>query len=294
MIYWSSKIINDSQKWVDLFISDLMRINETNNEKELLQSKIDNWNTTINGKKAYKTISYVESLCNTYNPTVDFWKEYKFDACNNIPTASENNYKKKLYIRVYGAKEYNYSFKTVRTWDGDRCLWLPIDILKKVRSWFKTDSKNCRKFLSSIMSDIFVSGSYKTDVNGNKASIDNLFSALKMYIKRNEVEIIDQNEIDELKTLLKQYFIEYEKIAGNQNKAKEWVLNNSNKDSDNIFEVKETTYTDILENDKNEMQINNISTVSNSNLDNVVDTEIELSKEIQELSDKDFWIAISA
>lgn len=212
LVYWSNNLHNNASK----YIKDYLNHFNITNPDELIKDKINYYSNH------YKDIDTITNGIDLYSPMVSC----HINACNKLNQVNYGNedkvFKKSVNIRVYGG-ERNESIKSVRTLDGSKCLYLPLDIKMQLFSWYNKDSKSCRKYLKEISKDIF------PNKKKEEGSIFNLYKVITAFNKRNPDRIInlDDNQIeilkDDLKTIFSYYKDSYEYAPVIKNDAMENV-----------------------------------------------------------------------
>lgn len=194
LVYWSNNLHNNASK----YINDYLNHFNITNPDELLKDKITYYSNH------YKDIDTITNGIDLYSPMVNC----QVHACNKLNQVNYGNedkvFKKSVNIRVYGG-ERNESIKSVRTLDGSKCLYMPLDIKMKLFSWYNQDSKSCRKYLRTIAKDIF------PNKKNEEGSIFNLFTIMTVFNKRNPDRLsqLDDNSIEILKEDLNHIFNNY-------------------------------------------------------------------------------------
>lgn len=194
LVYWSNNLHNNASK----YINDYLNHFNITNPDELLKDKITYYSNH------YKDIDTITNGIDLYSPMVNC----QVHACVKLDQVNYGNedkvFKKGVNIRVYGS-ERNESIKSVRTLDGSKCLYMPLDIKMKLFSWYYQDSKSCRKYLRTIAKDIF------PNKKNEEHSIFNLFTIMTVFNKRNPDRLIqlDDNSIEILKEDLRHIFNNY-------------------------------------------------------------------------------------
>lgn len=194
LVYWSNNLHNNASK----YINDYLNHFNITNPDELLKDKITYYSNH------YKDIDTITNGIDLYSPMVNC----QVHACIKLDQVNYGNedkvFKKSVNIRVYGG-ERNESIKSVRTLDGSKCLYMPLDIKLKLFSWYNQDSKSCRKYIRTIAKDIFPSK------KNEEHSIFNLFTIMTVFNKRNPDRLsqLDDNTIEVLKEDLNHIFNNY-------------------------------------------------------------------------------------
>lgn len=194
LVYWSNNLHNNASK----YINDYLNHFNITNPDELIKDKITYYSNH------YKDIDTITNGIDLYSPMVSC----HINACNKLDQVNYGNedkvFKKSVNIRVYGG-ERNESIKSVRTLDGSKCLYMPLEIKMKLFSWYNQDSKSCRKYLRTIAKDIF------PNKKNEEHSIFNLFTIMTVFNKRNPDRLsqLDDNSIEILKEDLNHIFNNY-------------------------------------------------------------------------------------
>lgn len=194
LVYWSNNLHNNASK----YINDYLNHFNITNPDELIKDKISYYSNH------YKDIDTITNGIDLYSPIVNC----QVHACVKLDQVNYGNedkvFKKGVNIRIYGS-ERNESIKSVRTLDGSKCLYMPLDIKMKLFSWYYQDSKSCRKYLRTIAKDIF------PNKKNEEHSIFNLFTIMTVFNKRNPDRLsqLDDNSIEILKEDLNHIFNNY-------------------------------------------------------------------------------------
>lgn len=194
LVYWSNNLHNNASK----YINDYLNHFNITNPDELIKDKITYYSNH------YKDIDTITNGIDLYSPMVNC----QVHACVKLDQVNYGNedkvFKKSVNIRVYGS-ERNESIKSVRTLDGSKCLYIPLDIKMKLFSWYNQDSKSCRKYLRTIAKDIF------PNKKNEEHSIFNLFTIMTVFNKRNPDRLsqLDDNSIEIIKEDLNHIFNNY-------------------------------------------------------------------------------------
>lgn len=194
LVYWSNNLHNNASK----YINDYLNHFNITNPDELIKDKISYYSNH------YKDIDTITNGIDLYSPMVNC----QVHACVKLDQVNYGNedkvFKKGVNIRIYGS-ERNESIKSVRTLDGSKCLYIPLDIKMKLFSWYNQDSKSCRKYLRTIAKDIF------PNKKNEEHSIFNLFTVMTVFNKRNPDRLsqLDDNSIEILKEDLNHIFNKY-------------------------------------------------------------------------------------
>lgn len=195
LVYWTSKLNEHATKYINDYFSHF----NVANPEELLHDKIKQYS------RYYKDLDEITRLIDLYSPMVNC-QVHQFIKLDHINYGEENEQFKKcgVNIRVYGG-ERNETIKSVRTLDGSKCLYLPLDIKMQLFSWYNKDSKSCRKYLKEISKDIF------PNKKKEECSIFNLYKVMTVFNKRNPDRILnlDDKQIETLKEDLKTIFSYY-------------------------------------------------------------------------------------
>lgn len=207
--YWASKLHKNYQPFIDDYFSTIHC-----KKFDYIHSMISHY------ERVYKDLNEINTGIDNYSPDVSF-----AISANNLFNRIDDNgniIKRKLCVWAYGEPS-NYTYVGVRTWDGNFCLYLPVEIKTRLHQWFYIDSKSCRKYIRELTKDVIVNKT-KYDAKGNSASIDNLFRAMHKYNKENNSSIINEREIEILKEDLKDYFNKFKNMVGNQEEAMKEAL----------------------------------------------------------------------
>lgn len=194
LVYWSNNLHNNASK----YINDYLNHFNITNPDELIKDKITYYSNH------YKDIDIITNGIDLYSPMVNC----QVHACVKLDQVNYGNedkvFKKGVNIRVYGS-ERNESIKSVRTLDGSKCLYIPLDIKMNLFSWYYQDSKSCRKYIRTIAKDIF------PNKKNEEHSIFNLFTIMTVFNKRNPDRLskLDDNSIEILKEDLNHIFNNY-------------------------------------------------------------------------------------
>lgn len=194
LVYWTNNLHNNASK----YINDYLNHFNITNPDELLKDKITYYSNH------YKDIDTIINGIYLYSPMVNC----HIHQCIKLDQVNYGNedevFKKNINIRVYGS-ERNESIKSVRTLDGSKCLYMPLDIKMKLFSWYNQDSKSCRKYLKEISKDIF------PNKKNDEGSIFNLYKVMTAFNKRNPDRLsqLDDNSIEILKEDLNYIFNNY-------------------------------------------------------------------------------------
>lgn len=194
LVYWSNNLHNNASK----YIKDYLNHFNITRPDELIKDKITYYSNH------YKDIDTITNGIDLYSPMVNC----QVHACVKLDQVNYGNedkvFKKGVNIRVYGG-ERNESIKSVRTLDGSKCLYIPLDIKMKLFSWYNQDSKSCRKYLKEISKDIF------PNKKNDDGSIFNLYKVMTAFNKRNPDRLsqLDDNSIKVLKEDLNHIFNNY-------------------------------------------------------------------------------------
>lgn len=194
LVYWTNNLHNNASK----YINDYLNHFNITNPDELLKDKITYYSNH------YKDIDTITNGIDLYSPMVNC----QVHACIKLDQVNYGNedkvFKKSVNIRVYGS-ERNESIKSVRTLDGSKCLYIPLEIKMKLFSWYNQDSKSCRKYLRTIAKDIF------PNKKNEEGSIFNLYKVMTAFNKRNPDRLskLDDNSIEILKEDLNHIFGNY-------------------------------------------------------------------------------------
>lgn len=194
LVYWSNNLHNNASK----YINDYLNHFNITNPDELLKDKITYYSNH------YKDIDTIINGIDLYSPMVSC----HINACNKLNQVNYGNedkvFKKSVNIRVYGS-ERNESIKSVRTLDGSKCLYMPLEIKMKLFSWYNQDSRSCRKYLKEISKDVF------PNKKNDEGSIFNLYKVMTAFNKRNPDRLsqLDDNSIEILKEDLNHIFNNY-------------------------------------------------------------------------------------
>lgn len=195
LVYWSNNLHNNASK----YINDYLNHFNITNPDEIIKDKITYYSNH------YKDIDTITNGIDLYSPMVNC-QVHQFIKLDHINYGQENEQFKKcgVNIRVYGG-ERNESIKSVRTLDGSKCLYMPLDIKMKLFSWYNQDSKSCRKYIRTIAKDIF------PNKKNEEHSIFNLFTIMTVFNKRNPDRLtkLDDNSIEVLKEDLNHIFNNY-------------------------------------------------------------------------------------
>lgn len=194
LVYWSNNLHNNASK----YIKDYLNHFNITRPDELIKDKITYYSNH------YKDLDTITTGIDLYSPMVNC----QVHACVKLDQVNYGNedkvFKKSVNIRVYGG-ERNESIKSVRTIDGSKCLYMPLDIKMKLFSWYNQDSKSCRKYLRTIAKDIF------PNKKNEEHSIFNLFTIMTVFNKRNPDRLsqLDDKSIEILKEDLNHIFNNY-------------------------------------------------------------------------------------
>lgn len=194
LVYWTNNLHNNASK----YINDYLNHFNITRPDELIKDKITYYSNH------YKDIDIITNGIDLYSPMVNC----QVHACVKLDQVNYGNedkvFKKGVNIRIYGG-ERNESIKSVRTLDGSKCLYIPLDIKMKLFSWYNQDSKSCRKYLRTIAKDIF------PNKKNEEHSIFNLFTIMTVFNKRNPDRLsqLDDNSIEILKEDLNHIFNNY-------------------------------------------------------------------------------------
>ena len=184
LVYWTNNLHNNASK----YINDYLNHFNITRPDELIKDKITYYSNH------YKDIDTITNGIDLYSPMVNC----HVHQCIKLDQVNYGNedevFKKHINIRVYGG-ERNESIKSVRTLDGSKCLYMPLDIKMKLFSWYNQDSKSCRKYLKEISKDIF------PNKKNDDGSIFNLYKVMTAFNKRNPDRLsqLDDNTIEVLK-----------------------------------------------------------------------------------------------
>jgi len=194
LAYWTNNLHNNASK----YIKDYLNHFNITNPDELLKDKITYYSNH------YKDIDTIINGIDLYSPMVNC----HIHQCIKLDQVNYGNedevFKKNINIRVYGS-ERNESIKSVRTLDGSKCLYMPLNIKMQLFSWYNQDSKSCRKYLKEISKDVF------PNKKNDEGSIFNLYKVMTAFNKRNPDRLsqLDDNSIEILKEDLNHIFNNY-------------------------------------------------------------------------------------
>lgn len=195
LVYWSNNLHNNASK----YIKDYLNHFNITNPDELIKDKITYYSNH------YKDLDTITNGIDLYSPMVSC-QVHQFIKLDHINYGQENEQFKKcgVNIRVYGS-ERNESIKSVRTLDGSKCLYMPLEIKMQLFSWYNQDSKSCRKYIRTIAKDIFPTKKKE------EHSIFNLFVIISIFNKRNPDRLsqLNDNSIEVLKEDLNHIFNNY-------------------------------------------------------------------------------------
>lgn len=147
-----------------------------------IENLIENYESkTGNHKLAYKDLDYVIQHCDKY-------------AIEQRYSVRDTN--KMTHIHYYGQEQRNRSYKNVLLWNNYN-LYLDYDMKIDLYRWFKTNSKDCRKFMRNTFKNIIIQGVKEL----KKFELNNLFRYCMIYNKEHpELNILDNKEIETIKS----------------------------------------------------------------------------------------------
>lgn len=267
LVYWSNNLHNNASK----YIKDYLNHFNITRPDELIKDKITYYSNH------YKDIDTITNGIDLYSPMVNC----QVHACVKLDQVNYGNedkvFKKGVNIRVYGG-ERNESIKSVRTLDGSKCLYMPLDIKMKLFSWYNQDSRSCRKYLRTIAKDIF------PNKKNEEHSIFNLFTIMTVFNKRNPDRLsqLDDNSIEILKEDLNHIFNNYKDDT---------VIHNASpvhqKATSEVISIREDVVVNEEEIDDQNDSIDEMNEIDKSELfEEVMNKPTEMDNEMDEFYDK--------
>lgn len=268
LVYWSNNLHNNASK----YINDYLNHFNITNPDELIKDKITYYSNH------YKDLDTITNGIDLYSPMVNC----QVHACIKLYQVNYGNedkvFKKGVNIRVYGG-ERNESIKSVRTLDGSKCLYMPLDIKMKLFSWYNQDSKSCRKYLRTIAKDIF------PNKKNEEHSIFNLFTIMTVFNKRNPDRLsqLDDNSVEVLKEDLNHIFNNYKDDTVIHSATTEYAPVNQKATSE-LISIRE----DVVVN-KEEIDDQNDSIDEINKSESFMNKTTEMDNEMDKLSNDDYF-----